>query len=99
MLERKATSRMGIVVFVSLATLDSAGSGERGRADSSNDRGEGSLVKDLWSTYLLMNQHPILKGGYHKKIYSFIGPLGYDIWREKHRNGLFGPKNGPKLQN
>ena len=56
MLERKATSKMGIVVVVSLATLDSAGSGERGRADSSNDRGEGNLVKKLWSSYPPMDQ-------------------------------------------
>ena len=35
--KRKANSRTGIVVAVSLTTLDSAGSGERGRADSSKD--------------------------------------------------------------
>ena len=40
-----------------------------------------------------------LKGGYRKKNYSFIGPLGHNIWWEKRRNGSFGPKNGPKLQN
>ena len=36
-LESKATRRTGRVVVVSLATLDCDGSGERGRADSSND--------------------------------------------------------------
>ena len=43
---RKAMSRMGRVVAASLVTLDCAGSGERGRADSSSsDLGDGNLVK------------------------------------------------------
>ena len=51
-LESKATSRIGRVVVVSLATFDcAAGSGERGRADSSNDWGDGNLMRNIvnWS--------------------------------------------------
>ena len=45
-IERKAMIRMGRVVAASLVTLDCAGSGERGRADSSSsDLGDGNLVK------------------------------------------------------
>ena len=31
--------------------------------------------------------------------YSFVGLVGDNIWWEILRNGLFGPKNGPELQN
>ena len=45
-IERKAMIRMGRVVAASLVMLDCAGSGERGRADSSSsDLGDGNLVK------------------------------------------------------
>ena len=39
----------------------------------------------------------ILKGGYCKIFFSFIGPVGYNIWWENSRNGSFGPKTGPKM--
>ena len=35
----------------------------------------------------------LLKGGYRKILFSFIGHVGQNIWREKPRNGLFGPKS------
>ena len=38
-----------------------------------------------------------LKGGHRNLFYSFIVPVGYNIWWENHRNGSFGPKNGPKI--
>ena len=41
--------------------------------------------------------HP-LKGGYRKFFYSFISPVGHNIWWENSRNGPFGPKNDPKTQ-
>ena len=34
-----------------------------------------------------------LKGGYRKFFYSFISPVGHNIWWENSRNGPFGPKN------
>ena len=40
-----------------------------------------------------------LKEEYHNFFYSFMGFLGHNTWWEKHRNGWFRPKNGPKLQN
>ena len=30
--------------------------------------------------------------------YSFISPVGYNIWWENSRNKSFRPKNGPKMQ-
>ena len=38
----------------------------------------------------------LLKGGYRNFFYSFIGPVGYNIWWENSQNGSFGPKKGPK---
>ena len=32
-------------------------------------------------------------------IFSFIGPVGYNIWWENSRNGSFGPKNDIKRPN
>ena len=40
-----------------------------------------------------------LKGGYRNFFYSFIGPVGHDIWWENSRKGSFGPKKGPKIAN
>ena len=31
-------------------------------------------------------------------VYSFIGPVGHNMWWENSQNRSFGPKNGPKLQ-
>ena len=39
-----------------------------------------------------------LKGGYRKFFYSFISPIGHNIWWENSRNRSFGPKNDPKMQ-
>ena len=39
-----------------------------------------------------------LKGGYRKFVYSFIGPVGHNIWWENSRNASFGPKKCPKTQ-
>ena len=33
-----------------------------------------------------------------KYLFTFIGPVGYNIWWENSRNGSFGPENGPKMQ-
>ena len=44
-------------------------------------------------------RHILLKGGYRNFFYSFISPVGYNIWWENSQNRSIGPKNGPKLQN
>ena len=36
--------------------------------------------------------------GIAKYFYSFIGPVGHNIWWENSRNGSFGPKNDLKMQ-
>ena len=41
---------------------------------------------------------PILREGIAKNFYSFISPVGHNIWWENSRNGPFGPKNDPKTQ-
>ena len=37
--------------------------------------------------------------GIAKQIYSFIGPVGHNIWWENRLNGSLRPKDGPQLQN
>ena len=39
-----------------------------------------------------------LREGIAKFFYSFISPVGHNIWWENSRNGPFGPKNDPKTQ-
>ena len=55
---------------------------------------EGEMAKDY--TFSLFFGTLPLKGGYRKFFFSFIGPVGHNIWWENRQNGSFGPKNCPK---
>ena len=40
----------------------------------------------------------LLNGGIAKLFYSFISPVGHNIWWENSRTGSFGPKSDPKCK-
>ena len=51
-------------------------------------------LSETWQVVSLFN----LKGGYRNFFYSFIDPVGHNIWWENSQNGSFGSKKGPKTQ-
>ena len=65
---------------------------------------EGVFINTVWFTKILILQmyQLVLLSPYREGIaiffYSFIGPVGHNIWWENSRNGSFGPKNDLKMQ-